>query len=206
MSQVTNSIRKFQRRCQDGIVRLNAHWGLGERAENFVQLFESYLPCESQVLDIGGGWGFYADPLARRGHQVTVLDVVKPGFQKAPVVLYEGRSIPFADRSFDASLLIGALHHCPDPEAVVREARRVTRRILVVVEDLYHHSLGRWWTVVRDQLYNFEFFGHPRQFKKGEEWVNLFERLGFALLEEKQIYTWLAGMRILNGLFVLKVS
>lgn len=187
-------------------MRLNDHWGLGERAEGFVRLFDKYLPRGSHVLDIGGGWGFYADPLANRGHQVTVLDVVKPGFQKAPVVLYEGKNIPFTDKSFDVSLLICALHHSPDPETVIQEAKRVTRGILVVVEDLYHHSLGRWWTIVRDQLYNFEFFGHPRQFKKGEEWVGVFKRLGFTILEETQVYTWLAGMRILNGLFVLQVS
>ena len=137
---------------------------------------------------------------------MTVLDVVKPGFQKAPVVLYEGTRIPFADKSFDASLLIGALHHIPDPEAVIQEAHRVTRKVLVVVEDLYHHSLGRWWTILRDQLYNFEFFGHPRQFKRSEEWTAVFRRLGFTVLEEKKIYTWLAGLRILNGIFVLQVS
>lgn len=181
------------------------HWGLEARAENFIRLFEKYLPQESQTLDIGGGWGFYAELLARRGHQVVVLDVVKRGFQKAPVILYQGVRMPFADKSFDVALLMGVLHHTSHPEAVVREAKRVTRKFLVVVEDLYHHSLGRFWTEWRDRLYNFEFAGHPCQFKKSDEWVAFFDQLGFTLLEEKKVMTWLAGLRILNGLFVFQI-
>ncbi len=199
-------IRKFQRSLFDWTVRHNPALKLEERAECLVRTFEGCLNPASRILDIGGGCGFYAEPLKRRGHQVTVLDVVKPGFQKAPVVLYDPeKPFPFPDKSFDASILITMLHHVPKPEVVIREARRVTRHTLIVVEDLYHHALGRWWTEWRDRIYNFEFFGHPGQFKKGDEWVKFFSKEGFSLLEEKEIYTWLAGMRILNGSFIFEV-
>jgi ubiquinone/menaquinone biosynthesis C-methylase UbiE len=202
----TAEIRKGQRYLFDSIVRRCPNLGLDRRAEKFVTLFEHYLPRKSFILDIGGSWGFYAEPLALCGHHVTILDVVKPQFQKAPVVIYRGNHIPFRDKRFDASLLITVLHHMADPEAVIREAQRVTRKTVIVIEDLYHHALGRWWTVLRDRIYNFEFFGHPCRFKKAEEWVALFERLGFSLVEEKQMYTWLARLRILNGLFVFQVK
>ncbi len=198
-------VRKWQRRLQDAFVILCPRQ-LEERAAKFAAFFEPFLPRKSAILDIGGGWGFYAEPLAKAGHQVTVLDRVKPGFQKAPVVIYEGKSIPFPDKSFDTSLLITVLHHVADVENVIGEVRRVTRKNLIVVEDLYHHALGRWWTELRDRIYNFEFWGHPCQFKTREEWISLFSRHGFSLLKQKNVYTWLAGLRILNGLFIFQLE
>lgn len=207
MATLADKIRRLQRTVLDGVVRSNPRLGLEERAEGFVRLFENQIPEKSRVLDIGGGWGFYHEPLTRRGHHVTVLDVVKPGFQKAPVIVYDGQHIPFPDKSFDVSLLITVLHHIPDPETAVREARRVTRRHVVVVEDLYTHSLGKCWTALRDKIYNFEFLGHPCNFKKKEEWIHFFENgFGFRLIQEEDVYTWLAGMRIKNGVFVFELS
>ncbi len=199
-------MRKLQRRILDDLVRLNPKLGLDQRAENFVALFERHLPAASRILDIGGSWGFYAQPLENRGHDVTVLDVVRPGYQKAPVVLYDGKRMPFQDKSFDVSLLITVLHHIADVKAVIQEAKRVTRKKVIVIEDLYRHNLGRWWTILRDRIYNFEYVGHPCNFKKAEEWEAWFGELDFKLVEHKKIYTWLAGLRILNGLFVFEIG
>jgi ubiquinone/menaquinone biosynthesis C-methylase UbiE len=174
---------------------------LEKRAESITALFENQLPQKSRILDLGGGWGFYSEPLKKRGHETLVLDVVKPGYQKAPVVLYEGEKIPFADKSFDVTILVTMLHHVPDPEKLVREVRRVTKKKVIVVEDLYHHGLGRFWTICRDRMLNMEFMEHPHQFRKHEEWLEFFGKQGFKLAEFRKFYTWLAGFRILNGLY-----
>ena len=197
-------LRKLQRSALDFVVRSFPSLGLDRRAESFVRCFEDKLPERSSILDVGGGWGFYAGPVKKRGHSLTVLDVVRPGVQKAPVVLYEGGRFPFADKSFDVVFLITVLHHIADPEKVIREAHRVTRRLVVLVEDLYHHATGRWWTVLRDQIFNFEFFGHPKMFKKREEWLKVFRQEGFSLVEEQALRTRLAGFGILNGIFLFK--
>jgi len=198
-------IRDCQRRILDALVRNVPDLGLRERAELFTGLFAQWLPQASRVLDIGGGWGFYHEPLRRLGHRHAVLDVVAPGVQKAPVVVYDGKRIPFPDKSFDVSLLITVLHHIPDPESVIREAARVTCGRIVVVEDLFHHRVGGWWTCMRDQLFNFEFFGHAGQFKRKEEWISLFASAGMSLAFEREVYTWLAGLRILNGVMVFEL-
>jgi len=199
-----NRIRKIQRRLLDYVVKNHAAGSLETRAETLVRLFENQIPVPSSILDVGGGWGFYSEPLRRRGHHVTVLDVIKPGFQKSPVVLYGGGKIPFADNSYDVSMLITVLHHISDIEEVFREVCRVTRRFVVVVEDLYNHPLGRLWTILRDQLYNFEFFGHPRNFKSKDEWLSFFQGFGVLPTYYRQASTRLAGMNILNGVFVLE--
>jgi SAM-dependent methyltransferase len=159
------------------------------------------------VLDIGGRWGFYAEPLRRlRGCEVTVLEVEEPRFSKVSVVTYGGERIPFPDGSFDVSLLVTVLHHVKVPEAVLAEAKRVTRGAVIVVEDLYRSAIGRLWTIVRDSLYNLEFFGHPRNFRTRGSWLGCFGKLGFEVVAEKEIVTSLLGLKILNGCFVLRTT
>jgi len=197
-------IQSIQRNILDFLVRYHPGIDLEDRAEKFVRQFADYLLPHSKILDIGGGWGFYHEPLRCRGHHHVVLDVIKPGVQKCPVVLYDGDQIPFEDESFDASLLITTLHHMSDPERVIREAVRVTRRTVIVIEDLYHHGPGKVWTKLRDQFFNVEFFGHAGQFKRKAEWQRIFESQGLHLIEEKEMYTWLSGLRILNGLLIFQ--
>ncbi|MFH0984603.1 MAG: class I SAM-dependent methyltransferase [Candidatus Omnitrophota bacterium] len=204
MSTIKSSLQVFQRRVLDGIVRHFAHGALEARAEKVVQLFENQILQGSRVLDLGGGWGFYAEPLKKRGHEHLVLDVVDPGYKKAPVVLYDGQRIPFPDQSFDVTILVTMLHHVPDPEALFREVYRVTRRKVVVVEDLYHHALGRFWTLCRDRILNVEFMEHPHQFRKDGSWRDFFRAAGFEVGSFKSFYTWLSGLRILNGVYVLE--
>lgn len=200
-----SKIRGIQRRVQDRMVNAYPAEKLENRAEYFTSLFEDHLKPESQVLDIGGGWGFYAKPIEKRGHNLTVLDVVKPGFQKAPVIIYDGGRMPFESKSFDASILVTMLHHTPDPVSILKEAVRVTREKIIVIEDVYNHEFGKIWTVLRDQIYNFEFIGHPCQFKKSSEWAEVFGGLGLTLSEEKQVRTRISGMGILNAVFILNV-
>lgn len=188
----------------DTLVRQCAYRALGKRAEKLTQLFENQIPRESRILDLGGGWGFYAEPLRRRGHKHLILDVVKPGYQKAPVVLYDGSNIPFPDQSFDVTLLVTVLHHVSDLEVLFREVGRITRKRVVVIEDLYHHPAGRFWTIVRDRILNIEWTDHPHQFRKHEQWEMFFKAHGFLIKKFDKIYTWLAGFRILNGIYILE--
>lgn len=178
---------------------------LEQRAEDLVQAFENYLSAQDQILDIGGGWGFYAHPLRKRGCHLTVLDVHKPSFQQAPVVVYDGSWMPFQNKSFHTSLFVTTLHHVEKVDDLIQDAVRVTKRFIIVVEDLYHHSLGRVWTIMRDQFYNFEFFGHPKNFKTQPEWTQTFEKAGCKQVYFKEIKTKLAGISILNGIFVFQV-
>lgn len=203
MNFIYKKLQVFQRRVLDGIVRHFAHTALESRAEKIVQLFENQVPEGSRILDLGGGWGFYAAPLKKRGHESLVLDVVTPGYQKAPVMLYDGSRIPFPDQSFDQTILMTMLHHVPDPEALLKEVWRVTKHKVVVVEDLYCHGLGRFWTICRDRILNVEFTAHPHQFRKDDEWREFFKAAGFAVDFFKSFYTWVAGCRILNGMYVL---
>ena len=90
-----------------------------------------------QVLDLGAGEGYVAQALQRRtGAAVTLADVVDLNRTDLPHLCYDGRSLPLDDDAVDITILYFVLHHAADPEAVLREALRVSRSCVVVAESI----------------------------------------------------------------------
>jgi 2-polyprenyl-3-methyl-5-hydroxy-6-metoxy-1,4-benzoquinol methylase len=95
----------------------------------------------TSVLDVGGGHGQLALPLARAGFSVSVLGSAPecarrlqaapgapaPAFQTGNVL-----ALPFPDRAFDAVVSVRLLPHCERWLELVRELCRVARRAVVV--------------------------------------------------------------------------
>jgi ubiquinone/menaquinone biosynthesis C-methylase UbiE len=95
------------------------------------------------VLDVGGGAGIYALPLAREGYSVHLIDPVplhveqakagSLGQPEAPLAgaeVGDARSLSQASETVDAVLLLGPLYHLTSREdrlQALREARRVVR-------------------------------------------------------------------------------
>ncbi len=95
------------------------------------------------VLDVGGGTGPYALWLAEAGYEVHLVDPVPLHVEQAQAASGErasgrlasartgdARSLPFADASADAVLMLGPLYHLTERDDRLRaldEARRVLR-------------------------------------------------------------------------------
>jgi len=103
-----------------------------------LELVRGVLPAApARVLDVGGGPGAYARPLMADGHRVRLVDLVpahvdqaRAGDPPIDAVLGDARSLPEADDSADATLLLGPLYHLhrrDDRVRALREAIRVTR-------------------------------------------------------------------------------
>lgn len=104
-----------------------------------VSLVAPHVAPGASVLDVGCGEGYVLEELAARGAgELFGVDVVDIRRQKArPFRLYDGLELPFLDRRFDVVILSFVLHHVPDDRkrALLREALRVCRGTVVVVED-----------------------------------------------------------------------
>jgi len=95
-----------------------------------------------RVLDVGGGYGRLAAPLAQR-HDVTLVDVspemLAEARERCPpmveLVQADARELPFKDESFDVVLALDLLAHLPDLGQGLRELARVARPGAQVVVD-----------------------------------------------------------------------
>ena len=152
---------------------------------------------DKKVLDVGTGLGGVAYLLNKAGSKVTSVDINNVCLEKGVKVnIYDGKTLKFPDKSFDAGLLLFVLHHTPNPETVLKEVTRVSKRV-VIMEDVFSNWLSKYWTFFIDSLGNLEFSGHPHTNKRDEVWRNLFRRLGYKLKEVRIFSEHLGVKRIL---------
>lgn len=122
--------------------------GLYKQKRDDVLRIVGTLPPGSDVLDLGGGPGRVAIPLAQ-AHRVSLCDISErmlsiavEAARQVPVPsgnlqvaqVDASEALPFAADSFDAAVALDLLVHLPDPSAALRELRRVLRsggRLLV---------------------------------------------------------------------------
>lgn len=104
-----------------------------------------------QILDICTGTGEVALRCAKKGAEVTAVDITIEMLEKArakakalPISfqLMDARALAFADASFDAAVISFALHDMPRRVRleVLREAVRVSRKRVVVAD----YALPSW--------------------------------------------------------------
>lgn len=91
---------------------------------------------EKKVLDVGCGAGLLSNELARRGHDVTGIDLAEPALEVAASRDRTGRvrwvagdaaDLPFSTGAFDVVCAMDVLEHVEDPSRVVGEIARVLR-------------------------------------------------------------------------------
>lgn len=147
------------------------------RAREKLAEIGSYLDRADRILDVGAGNCILCQELGRHGYDVVPVDLENLSFvDEIALVVYDGARLPFRNDSFDVALIITVLHHCPDPDAVLAEARRVARRI-IVIEEIYENLFEKYFTYAVDSLFNVEFFNHPRSNRTDARWREAFQRL-----------------------------
>ena len=99
------------------------------------------------VLDVGAGAGLFAEAFLAAGFAVTGVDVngealalARRSVPGATFVEGAAEALPFEARSFDIVFMAHVLHEVDDPEQALREAARVARGRIVVVEWPYRRE------------------------------------------------------------------
>lgn len=96
---------------------------------------------DAQVLEVGAGSGYYSVEVARRipDGKLTLLDIQPEMLEKCAEKLKaagiknfstqqaDGKSLPFADASFDALFMVTVFGEIEEREAFLREAARVLK-------------------------------------------------------------------------------
>lgn len=166
-----------------------------KRTERIVNTFDAFIQKGDTVLDIGAGSGWIGKEIRKRKAAfVTLLDVVNFNRTDLKFVLYDGESMPFEDKSFDTVLLLYVLHHAENPEHVLQEAKRISKKKIIILEDSYTSWFGKiglcvWDVVTNIPSFLVKPFGEkmPFHFKKVSQWKKLFEDFNLRILFQAHI-------------------
>jgi SAM-dependent methyltransferase len=116
----------------------------GRRVRVLSRQLAEIIPAGGRMLDLGCGDGSIAAAVTRLRPELTVegVDVLRRPRTHIPVTLFDGKVLPFADRSFDYVTIVDVLHHTESPAAVLAEASRVARRGIVIKDHLLEGVLA----------------------------------------------------------------
>jgi SAM-dependent methyltransferase len=109
------------------------------------------------VLDLGGGSGEIASRVAALGHEVTVADVRdwrSYQHRHLPFTTVRDDRIDLPDRSIDTVLILMVLHHSENPEALLREAFRVAKQRVIIIESVTNTLTAYHYGCLMDWFYN----------------------------------------------------
>lgn len=145
-----------------------------------------YADPSDVILDVGCGSGRAAFILEKKGYMLHAVDIVD--YRVVPLKhfkVYDGKSLPFPDNSFDLVSFNFVLHHVPNAikPVLLKEAKRVSRKHVLVLEDTpkyffdhvmsFFHCFFWRWKIASTAPFGF--------FQK-ERWEQVFRSLGLSVL------------------------
>ena len=166
------------------IERLHERFVKSRRVGALTAALAPLFPSGARVLDVGSGDGLLADAIQRRRPDVRFegIDVIARPDARIPVTVFDGASLPFGEGAFDVVLFADVLHHTPNAEALLRDARRVARQAVIIKDHCADGFLA--WETLRfmDRVGNARFgVALPHLYLRWEEWQEMFRRVGVAV-------------------------
>jgi SAM-dependent methyltransferase len=117
--------------------------GAEHKAANVLDLAARTRAASDRVIEIGCGDGAIISALRTPWARTEFLGVDisrvaielarEKGIPGADFQTFDGDTLPTADRFYDIAILSHVLEHAPDPEALLREAGRVSDMVIVEV-------------------------------------------------------------------------
>ena len=123
----------------------------GRRVQALADNIAEMIPDgAATLLDVGCGDGTLARSITqhRPGLRATGAEIRARPYTAIPVREFDGRILPFADRSHDVVMLVDVLHHAEEPTLLIREAGRVASRAVIIKD----HLTGAWLSNERLRL------------------------------------------------------
>ncbi|MFN2543267.1 MAG: class I SAM-dependent methyltransferase [Actinomycetota bacterium] len=164
------------------------------------------------LLDLGAGTGYISRWLGERtGVEPTLTDVVSyQNREKALPFLHldDPFTVPAADGSFDAVMLLFVFHHVDrfeDQERLLDEAIRLAGRRIIVLEDTPENGIDLAFNKAWDWVLNRRHrVPCPFTFRSAHEWVDVFKERDLSIVHSDTFRpTWPTLKTYPQTLFVL---
>lgn len=166
------------------------HKVMSRKAEHIYRVIGKYLPPKNgaKILDVGMGAGSISCMLMKKGYDVTGIDVADLSmYEDIKATIYGGVKMNFKDKQFDCAVIIHVLHHCSDMVGVLKEAKRVAKRV-IFIEDTHRNEIERKIISANDMVTNWEFYRHP--YKTISEWRQVVETNNWKTIATKEWSEW----------------
>ena len=115
----------------------------GRRTRVLSERILPLFPANARVLDVGAGDGTIASLWQKTRPDLCVegIDVLVRSDTKVPVREFDGRTIPYSNKSADVVVFVDVLHHTDDPLPLLRDAARVARKKIVIKDHFSENFL-----------------------------------------------------------------
>ncbi|HBH46195.1 MAG: hypothetical protein A2445_00680 [Candidatus Jacksonbacteria bacterium RIFOXYC2_FULL_44_29] len=157
-------------------------------SRNTYSYLKHFIRRDDKVLDVGSGNCLVAqkikDELKAAIHCVDVCNHSKTSITPK---IFDGRKIPYGNKTFKSSLAAFVLHHCPHQEELLQEMIRVSSQEIIILEDVPQHWYDHWFIVLHRFTSYFKYNSKKMIFRRDGEWKALFRKLGLRVKQEIEI-------------------
>ena len=147
--------------------------GVTPTRKNLFKVFNNIkLPDNAKILDVGVGSGTLAKFWKEQGYDVVGLDISDKSLTIASskgIYCVKGdvtKGLPFCDNTFDLVYSDGLLEHFIDPEPILKEIFRVSKKYVftIVPRNTIINLIHNW------------IFRPPKEYRrKDSEWISMHE-------------------------------
>ena len=164
----------------------------------------NFIKEDSNLLDLGCGSGIIGKEFGRFfNSEVLGLDIIDNRVVEIPFRRYDGNNLSFLkDNSYDAVLINFVLHHCQNPIELLKEAKRVSKGIIILYENIPEGLLSKLFCYFHGTsfAYFFQNNSNKGKFFTRKEWESIFEKMGLKVIYSNNV----SGLKLMKEhLYVL---
>ncbi len=113
-------------------------------------------PTGATVLDYGCDDGSTAQLILKHNPTLKIVgvDIQAHRAPQIPIKIFDGKTIPYPDNSFDVVIALDVLHHTTDIASHLQELKRVTKKQLIIKDHLSTSPLAKLMISSVDWLSN----------------------------------------------------
>jgi SAM-dependent methyltransferase len=169
------------------------------RVRILASLLAPLLPDRGRILDVGSGDGSVSYSILglRPGLHIEGLEILPRVSPQIKVSRYDGTTIPFPDKSFEAVMFVDVLHHAADPAQLLCEGARVAGKCVVIKDHVAEGLLATATLRFMDRVGNARHgVDLPYNYWRREQWQHEFQRIGLSPVIWKDVlglYPWPAN-------------
>lgn len=159
------------------------------RYSYLVNYLSPYLKDSMKVLDVGASCGRLANRLSKKLPETRFMGVdpyVQPK-SFIPVKQSNGTQIPYPDNSFDCVMIIDVLHHDKNSLNILKEARRVSKKYVLIKDHFWKNKFDFYMLKMTDYLINKPYgIPLPYNFFTLSDWKDLIEQSNLKIIKSQR--------------------